>query len=431
MSFSTTLKRLTTAVAVLGLPLAAQAQFTAGRLVVVQANAATGAATVTLNEYQTSGTAGTTVALPTVAGGANKQFRINATSTTEGGLNLSNNGSFLTMGGYDAAAGATLPGTSALINRVIASIAAGGTVNTATALTDAHSGSSIRSVLSNDGTQFYTSGGNEGIRYVASVGATSSTVVSLSPASNTSAVTNLRQLGLYNGAITLTTGAGATRGTYALPAGFPTASTGQTPVLLFSPAPAASTSPNSTTFVDLNADGNADVAYSVDGTTTVGSTTGGLYKFSRSGSTWTAQGQLASLAGTNFVTGRLNGANVELYITTSAGLFLYTEAASAATTALTGALALGTALATPAASTVFRGVAFAPVSASPVNTALTITNGTFSSTAALANSNSTNFTLSNSGATAQTVTITTSGAPFSYAGSTISVPAAVSGVGMK
>ena len=62
------------------------------------------------------------------------------------------------------------------------------------------------------------------------------------------------------------------------------------------------------------------------------------------------------------------------------------------------------------------------------NTALTITNGTFTSTIAGQSSTSADFTLTNSGATAQTVTLNSS-APFGYIGTNpITVPAAASGV---
>ena len=412
MNFSTLLKRLATVTA-LGLPLAGQAQtpFMVGRLVVAQAASNVGATTVTLQEYTTSGTAGLAVALPAAASGANKQFRILGSSTTEGGLNLSGNGQFLTIGGYDAAAGATLPGTAAALNRVVARVDAGGSVNTTTALTDAFASGNIRSVVSNDGTQFYLSGSAEGVRYAATLGATTTTLVS-------STVTNLRQVHIAGGNLYFTTASGATRGTYQVGTGLPTA-TGTTATSLLSVGAAAA--PNATTFVDLDADGNPDVAYLVDASTT--GTTGGIYKFSRTGATWTARGQVASTAGMGFVAGRLNGANVELYITTPTSILPFSEPAANATATIGGTP--GTAIATTLATTPFRGIAFVPVSSSPVNTALTIANGTFSSTAANANSNSTAFTLSNSSATAQTVTITTSGAPFSYAGGTISVPAQV------
>ena len=67
-------------------------------------------------------------------------------------------------------------------------------------------------------------------------------------------------------------------------------------------------------------------------------------------------------------------------------------------------------------------------SGTPANTALSISNGTFSSTAVGNNSNSTNFTLTNTSGTAQVVTLSGLSAPFTYTGSTITVPAKTGGM---
>ena len=83
-------------------------------------------------------------------------------SVSEGDLTLSTNGEYLVTGGYNATISAWAPqqtfSSASVINRVIGTINGAGVINTTTALTDAYSGDNFRSVVSTDGTQFWTAG---------------------------------------------------------------------------------------------------------------------------------------------------------------------------------------------------------------------------------------------------------------------------------
>lgn len=185
----------------------AQQAFTPGNLVVLQVGDGTStlgptAAPVSVVEFTTAGVqVGSPLALPstTVPGTFNLgNFSLGGAVKTEGGLRLSADGHYLTAIGYDAAVG-TAGGSgvggvgsnttisnsaSTVINRVIARIdasksAAG--IDTTTRLSDAFNQDSVRSVISSDGSQFWAGGkasdSSGGIRYVGSLGATTSTSV--------------------------------------------------------------------------------------------------------------------------------------------------------------------------------------------------------------------------------------------------------------
>ena len=120
------------------LPLVVHAgALTPGNLVVVRVG--TGAATLTsvatavfLDEYTPGGTFVQSVALPIVASGSQKALTLAGSAATEGGLNLSVNGHYLVLGGYDAAPGLLAVSTTAAstVNRVVARIDANGNVDT-------------------------------------------------------------------------------------------------------------------------------------------------------------------------------------------------------------------------------------------------------------------------------------------------------------
>ena len=172
----------------LALPAAAQTSpfsFNPGDLVVsVEGNGSnTGtyldnqAAPLTLLQFATSGTASATFAgslmLPTSSAGSNSAISGEYGSSSEGTLQLSGNGQYLTIMGYginpDAynanpaaygPAGNTALGQSyvADVTRVVALISASGTVNTSTALTNVFDQNNPRSAYTADGTSFYVSG---------------------------------------------------------------------------------------------------------------------------------------------------------------------------------------------------------------------------------------------------------------------------------
>src|SRR5262245_22881649 len=184
--------------------------FTPGNVVVVRVGDGTAPLTsaatpVFLEEFQPW--AGTnpvqTMALPTAPFGLNRQFTLSGTAVTAAHLKRSVDGNFITLGGFDAAVGtASVNATaSAIVNRVIACIAANGGIDTSTALTDAYGGSltevgQIRSVISINGQQFWTAGHGvsmavQGVRYVSNLGATTS--LQLGPT-----ITNTRAINILN-----------------------------------------------------------------------------------------------------------------------------------------------------------------------------------------------------------------------------------------
>src|SRR6185436_4935858 len=143
-------------------PVAEAAPFTAGNIVVYRVGdgaAALGSAAtpVFLDEYTPAGAFVQTIALPTAVSGANRRLTASGSSTSEGFVSRSGNDQYLVFTGYDAAVGtAAITGsTGSAINRVIARVAANGTVDTSTALTDFSSGGNPRSAYSLDGTNVW------------------------------------------------------------------------------------------------------------------------------------------------------------------------------------------------------------------------------------------------------------------------------------
>jgi len=141
---------------------AGAAAFTMGDLVVVRvgdgAAALTGNATAAfLDEYTPGGVLVQSIPLPTLASGGNQPLTLSGTATSEGFIALSQNGMYLTLGGYAATVGTATPQTStaAAVNRVIGRIDLLGNINTTTSLGDAYNGSNIRSVTSSDGVNFW------------------------------------------------------------------------------------------------------------------------------------------------------------------------------------------------------------------------------------------------------------------------------------
>jgi len=193
--------------------------FTAGDLVVsaegdgISGNTYTDnqAAPITLYQFSVNGTSAVSAAgammLPTTSSGANSVISGEYGSSSEGSLQLSGNGQYLTIMGYGVNSAAfnanptaygtsiNSPGSLALgqsgsllnagyitVPRVVALIGANGSVDTSTAITGVFNGNNPRSVFTQDGTSFYLSGqGNSpdstGGVYYAVKGATTATAI--------------------------------------------------------------------------------------------------------------------------------------------------------------------------------------------------------------------------------------------------------------
>jgi uncharacterized protein YjiK/phosphodiesterase/alkaline phosphatase D-like protein/2',3'-cyclic-nucleotide 2'-phosphodiesterase (5'-nucleotidase family) len=343
------------------------AAFTPGNVVVYRVGSGTGSLVNTGNpvfvdEYTATGTLVQSIALPTTVSGANKRLVSSGTATSEGMLTRSADGQYLILTGYDVTppAASSLSGTTgAAVNRVIGRVNAAGTVDTSTALTDYASANNPRSAVSSDGSKFWLSGGNGGVR-LATLGATTSTDVSTT-------VTNLRQLGIEGGQLFVTTSSGTAVRLGTVGTGLPE-TTGQT-ITNLTGIPTTG-SPYAFFFADLDVGvAGLDTVYIADDTNTTG--IGGVRKFSLVGSTWTANG-IAGAFGDAYrgLTGSVNAGTVTLYATRKGGSAAAGGGELVSIVDATGYNATITAtptlLATAAANTAFRGVVFAP--AAPVST---------------------------------------------------------------
>jgi hypothetical protein len=101
---------------------------------------------------------GTPIALPVAAAGNDQPFTLSGQGTTEGDLATSADGHTLSIAGYGAVP-ATASVTSALSTpRVVARIGASGDVDTSTQLPTAFATGTVRSAVSNDGSEFWVAG---------------------------------------------------------------------------------------------------------------------------------------------------------------------------------------------------------------------------------------------------------------------------------
>ncbi|RYY09617.1 MAG: DUF3616 domain-containing protein, partial [Cytophagaceae bacterium] len=251
-SFLQRLGLLTAAVGLLGFTDAsAQTPFTAGNYVVARVGDGTttlgsGAAATALVEFTPSGTLVRTLALPIADAGTTLALTETGTSTSDASLTRSADGRYLLLTGYNAAPGVptVASGTQAsATNRLIGRIAADGTLNTSTRITDAFNATNIRSAASANGSSFYAVGANSGVVYVPFGNAAAS--VALTGATGSATVpTNLRYATIVGGNLYVGSGSGTFVGVNQVGAGLPTAAT--QPVVLLtgfaSPAGTAQTS---------------------------------------------------------------------------------------------------------------------------------------------------------------------------------------------
>src|SRR5205085_4241165 len=169
------LRRITLLVAVFAFAATIHgAAFTPGNLVIYRMNDGAAALSangtpVFLDEYTTGGTLVQSIAVPTTTVGAQHRLVCSGTATSEGWLTRSADGQYVVFPGYDAAVGTAsiATSTSATVPRVIGRVAANGTLDTSTALTDAISGGNPRGAASTNGTDLWISGTSSGggIRY--------------------------------------------------------------------------------------------------------------------------------------------------------------------------------------------------------------------------------------------------------------------------
>ena len=287
--------------AALAAPLCAQSPFTIGNLVVVRVGdgsaALTSAATaVYLDEYTTTGTLVQTIPLPTAGSGSNRTCVIRGSATSEGYLNVSGNGFYLMLAGYDTALGtagtAIETSTAATLARVIARVDLSGTIDTSTALGDAYDGGgttqgNFRAVASDDGQRFWTSGNgispSGGVRYVANLGDVTSLAL------QSGAPQNTRVVGLFDSDVYVTSASTVYLGVNRVGQGL--ATTGGQSVTLLTGFPTTGGTAAGSSYDFFFADPNT--VYVADDNATA-STTGGINKwtFDALTSTWVKQYRL-------------------------------------------------------------------------------------------------------------------------------------------
>jgi hypothetical protein len=337
--------------------------FTPGDLVVVQlgdgsATLGNGAVSVFLTEYNISGASPVLVQSIALNSSGPSALTLPAISDHDGQLNLSENGQYLLLGGYRSDAGNVDPSTqtSALVPRVIGLIGANGSVNTTTALTDAYSQTSIRSVTSVNGQQFWTGGDNGGgatatggTHYVANVGATTSTNISqvqMTGLANTP--DNIRDVAVFNGQLYNSSGSGASVGkaVFQVGTGLPTSGM-QTLTPL--------TNVDSITSFDFVHLGNGPAGLN----TLYTSGASGINKFSLVGGTWVHDGSSLGISVINEdITVSANGSTATLFVSSAGGIYRDVDT-SGFGGSMTGSFGLY--LSAPT-NTEFRGLSLSPTS---------------------------------------------------------------------
>lgn len=333
------------------------APFTPGNLAVYRVGTGTGSLVNTgnpvfIDEYTPAGTLVQSIALPSVIGAPPANACVaSGTATSEGLLSRSADGNYLMVPCYSSnlPAAAGLSGTTGMaVPRVAARVDGAGAIDTSTALTDFASGNNPRSVASSNGSDIWVSGGAAGVRY-ATLGASTSTQLSTT-------VTNLRQSAVFDGQLYVSTSSGSTVRIGAVGVGLPTTS-GQTISNL--PGFPVTGSPYSFALVDLSAGvAGVDTLYVAEDTASGGQ----IQKYSLVGGSWTASGSIAAAAVRGLVASVSAGV-VTLYGSTggsaaAGGGTLYTATDASGYNAIASGSA--TSIATAAANTAFRGIAFVP-----------------------------------------------------------------------
>lgn len=329
--------------------------FTPGNVAVVRVGDGTAALTTAataeyVDEYTLSGTLVRSIALPTADNGNVRAFTNSGTATSDN-LTRSVDGRYLLLTGYNAVPGTAGIVTSAVAtnNRLVARIGADGSVDTNTRISDAFSGTNVRTAVSTDGSAFYVSGGNSGIRYVPFGNAGPTTALS------TGSVVNFRILGIQGGNLYATSATGSNYGLNQIGTGLPTAA-GAAVTLLPGFPTASGSSPYGFYFADLSPSvPGPDVVYVADD-----AATGGIQKWSLVGSTWTLNGTIggSTTALLRGLTGQQTSTGVRLVASGGGGLYAVTD--QAGYNAAPSPAALPAPFVPLPANTSFRGVAFAP-----------------------------------------------------------------------
>jgi hypothetical protein len=267
---------------------------------------------------------------------------MSGTATSEGQLSLSSNGSFLVFGAYRTAppfTSSVSASASSLVNRAVVTVSSTGVVTIPCVTATGYSANNPRTATSN-GTGYWLAGANTGVSY-----GTSSfnidTIVS-------STVTNVRYISIFANSLFFSTGSG-TAGIYRVGIGTPTSSgnvsTAYIPTGTGSSPYAFAFSPDTT------------VCYIADDRAI--SSSGGIQKWTRSGSIWTLAYTLGtgtgSTVGARGIAVNWSGTNPVIIASTA-------ETTANRIIAITdnGSTASAATLATAVSNTIYRGVSYTP-----------------------------------------------------------------------
>lgn len=241
---------------------------------------------------------------------------LSGSADSDGALARSANGHFVTMGGYPVVAGTAKAASTGSTNRVIAWIDASGKVDTSTMVgTTAFAANNLRSVVSNDGNEFWASGSGssttQGVFFASPSGATTSVLIESASGSTRVCEIAFGQL--------LCDNTKGNAGIFTVGSNLPTTGTATTTSLTLGTTPDTNASYYAFIFMDLvGNDGIPDTLYVADDRTTA---PGGIQKWTGSGfgSTWTMAWNSIAAAGTTGVrglTGYSSSAGVVLIATT-------------------------------------------------------------------------------------------------------------------
>jgi PEP-CTERM motif-containing protein len=332
--------------------------FTPNNLVVVRlegTNTVSTAEAVSLNEYNVGGANAALVQSLPVPSTGSAALTMPGVNNHDGLLNRSVDGRYLTLTGYRADAGSTDPSvkSAASTPRVIGRVGAGGSVDTSTALADSYDLTTVRGAASIDGSSFWVAGDNAGggtptggLRYVASLGASTSTDLSqVQVLGGPKTPDNVRSVGIFGGQLYDSSGSSSSIGKAVLQVGSGLPTSG------------------SQTLTTLTTDGQstnafffADLSPAVPGLDTLYTSTSVLRKYSLVGGAWVANGGAIG-SGFEALTAAVNGTNVTVYATNGLTVQRLVDT-NGYNANLGGSLAT---ILTAGANESFRGLSFAPV----------------------------------------------------------------------
>lgn len=326
-----------------------------------------------LDEFKTSGGAvQSTVAIPSTD--PLSALTINGGATSEGALSLSPDHTTVALAGYQTVAnttgGSVASSTAASVKRVVGLVSASGNPDTSTVLggADNLSGNNARAAVTNGSSSasnplaVWAVGGAGSVAYAAHGTTSTSTQIS-------TAVPNARVIGIYGNELYFSSGSGV-RAVYKISGAPPTSgTTAATAIVPTGTANVGTSTSNGSPygFIALAVSGPAvDTIYVVDDGNAAAAAAG-IYRSTFNGSSWSAPVFAGVVAGYRGLTGYVDKSGsttvVRMFATTAATGTAVDSLVSFADSTPSGpgiTLSAPTTLATAAAGTVFRGVAFKP-----------------------------------------------------------------------